>query len=98
MASEKCMSFLFKESLICIFSVPSSPENVEIRSSGNSITLSWQKVQQPNGVVLGYNIYWKDDKRKIHGKITISDQRITKYLLANLSKYTTTILSMFTTM
>ena len=84
-------AFLFTSSSLYP-SVPAAPK-IKRETSGNfsdSINVTWEKPENPNGVLTGYIIYWEKMKKgilTISGKITLHDGRRNHYLITNLGKF-----------
>ena len=75
---------------ICFsFVVPGAPKILKQQndSLSDSVNITWEKPDNPHGVILAYNLYWKteDEEMILSGKATVDGQQ-NQYPLPNLSK------------
>ncbi|KAF0304076.1 Neural cell adhesion molecule L1 [Amphibalanus amphitrite] len=66
--------------------VPSRPDNVTfLEVTDRSMVLGWTPPRQPNGLLLGYTVYWTSQQAAVRS-VTVSAGDVTSYTLATLGK------------
>ena len=78
--------FLLLNFWYLLFIVPSSPLNItNIHTKNDSVTLHWKEPESPNGIIIGYRLYYMTKKMTDVQTVKDSSKEIV-YMLKNLSK------------
>ena len=68
--------------ILTIFSVPEAPTSVKaLVMSADSILVSWQQPERPNGIITQYTVYYKEHGKTDSEVSTLTPHRRTHFII-----------------